>query len=57
MQAWNQVKVQNPDSAYDQHAGFVVRVERDGDNEKVFVRMDTDESVQPFANSELQLLG
>lgn len=57
MQAWNQVKVQNADSAYNGHAGFVVRVEKDGDNEKVFVRMDTDESVQPFANTELQLLG
>lgn len=57
MQAWNQVKVQNPDSAYDQHAGFVVRVEKDGDNEKIFVRMDTDESIQTFASAELQMIG
>lgn len=57
MQAWNQVKVQNPDSAYDQHAGLVVRVEKDTDKEIVFVRMDTDESVQPFAAAELQYLG
>lgn len=57
MQAWNQVKVTNPDSVYHAHAGFVVRVEKDGDSEKVFVRMDSDETVQPFASAELQLLG
>jgi hypothetical protein len=57
MQAWNQVKVNNPDSAYNEHAGFVIRVEHDGENEKIFVRMDTDETVQPFATAELQLLG
>lgn len=57
MQAWQQVKVTNEDSGYNGHAGFVVRVERDGDNEKVFVRLDTDESIQPFANTELQILG
>lgn len=57
MQAWQQVKVTNEDSAYLGNAGFVVRVEQDGDHEKVFVRMDTDESVQPFHSTELQILG
>lgn len=57
MQAWNSVKVKNADSAYNEQAGCVVRVEKDADKEIVFVRMDSDTSVQPFASTELQYLG
>lgn len=57
MQAWNQVQVKNADSVYFEHAGLVVRVETDAAIERVFVRMDTDETVQPFDATELTMLG
>lgn len=57
MQAWNQVQVKNKDSVYADHAGLVVRVEVNADHERVFVRMDTDETVQPFDATELTILG
>lgn len=56
MQAWQQVKVINAESAYNEQAGFVVRTEGKDKKEKVFVRMDSDESVQPFTPAELQIL-
>lgn len=59
MQAWQQVKVTNEQSAFAGWAGVVVRVERDADTEieRVFVRLDNDESVQGFDATELLLLG
>ena len=56
MQAWQQVKVTNDQSGYTGQVGVVVRVEKDGDQERVFVRLDNDESVQPFEPSELVIL-
>lgn len=56
MQAWQQVKVINEDSGFIGQAGFVVRVEKDGDQERAFVRLDSDLSVQVFEPSELTIL-
>jgi hypothetical protein len=57
MQAWNTVKVINEESGFHGQAGLVTRVEREGENQLVFVKIDTDGTVQPFAPTELQLLG
>lgn len=57
MQAWQQVKVTNDQSGFFGWAGFVVRTEKDGDQERVFVRLDNDESTQAFEPAELQILG
>lgn len=56
MQAWQQVKVTNEQSGFDGQAGCVVRVEKDGDQERVFVRLDPDLSIQAFEPSELVIL-
>jgi hypothetical protein len=57
MQAWQQVQVKNEDSVYHGQAGLVVRVEANDGQEHAFVRMDSDETVQPFDASELTVLG
>ena len=59
MQAWQQVQVTNEDSAFHGWAGCVVRTEKDADTEteRVFVRVDNDESVQAFDATELRILG
>lgn len=66
MQAWNLVKVKNPESLHDGRAGTVVRVESKGDLRFVQVRLDEQGTqgelnykpaeTEPFADTELVLL-
>jgi|GEM_PF-2930424 hypothetical protein len=60
MQAWQQVKVINPDSEYNGRAGRVVRVETKGDAHNVYVELDATADlgadVASFAASELVVL-
>lgn len=56
MQAWQQVKVTNPESPFKDQAGVVQRVETKGKKELVSVKLDADESVEVFDATELQIL-
>jgi hypothetical protein len=56
MQAWQSVKVENPESAWHGQAGTVIRVEKKGDLAMVQVRMDADGSTEPFLAEELKVL-
>jgi len=60
MQAWQQVKVMNPDSEHADRAGLVVRVERKGDSDIVYVNLDgtadRHAEVVSFADAELAIL-
>lgn len=66
MQAWNSVKVNNPESLHTGRAGTVLRVERKNGLEVVQVWLDAIGSAgeeghkpaetEPFAAQELQLL-
>lgn len=56
MQAWQQVKVTNTDSAFVGQAGYIVRVERDEGREIAAVRLDLVAEVQNFDPEELQVL-
>ena len=60
MQAWQQAKVMNHDSEHANRAGLVVRVEKAGDAEIVYINLDADEKchaeVVSFADSELVIL-
>lgn len=58
MQAWQQVKVTNPDSQFAGEAGMVVRSEAKGKKVIVTVKLDNyPEDVQTFDATELQILG
>lgn len=64
MQAWQTVKVINPESLHLGRAGTVVRVEKKGDVQFVQVRLDETgdptnllSETEPFAAEELQILG
>lgn len=58
MQAWQQVKVRNDQSAFYGVAGCVVRVEKGEEQEIAFVRLDADGGpVEPFDAAELDILG
>lgn len=58
MQAWQQVKVTNDQSAFHGVAGVVIRVEKKDDIEIVHVRLDSDDApVETFDPAELDILG
>lgn len=67
MQAWQTVKVTNPESLHLGRVGTVVRVEKKGGVQFVQVRMDEQgdagteghlpAKMEPFAADELQILG
>lgn len=58
MQAWQQVKVRNDQSAYHGVAGVVIRVEKQEDVEIVHVRLDADGApMETFDPAELDILG
>lgn len=60
MQAWQSAQVKNPDSEHADRAGTIVRVEKKGENELVYVNLDADSNrhaeVVSFVDSELVLL-
>ncbi|MNV91732.1 hypothetical protein D3C71_1862590 [compost metagenome] len=66
MQAWNPVKVNNPESVHHGRAGTVMRVEKRGDLQlaQVFLDAQGDQGelnykpaeTEPFAVAELQML-
>ena len=60
MQAWQSAQVKNPDSEHAERAGTIVRVEKKGDHELVYVNLDETgdrhAEVVSFADSELVLL-
>ena len=57
MQAWQAVKVTDENSGFVGQAGYVTRVEREGDKSLVFVKLDTTGEIEPFDATELQILG
>jgi hypothetical protein len=56
MQAWQQVKVSNPESQYVGEAGVVQTVETKGKKELVTVKLDNFDDHQVFDATELQIL-
>ena len=56
MQAWQQVKVSNPDSPFIGEAGVVQGVETKGKKELVTVKFDNFDDHQVFEATELQIL-
>lgn len=56
MQAWQQVKVSNPESQYVGEAGVVQTVETKGKKELVTVKLDNFDDHQVFDANELQIL-
>lgn len=55
MQAWQQVKVNNPNSEHNGRAGLVERVETKGDAEIVFVKLDASNATDTAPAREAQL--